>query len=365
MSVIDAVRTTRVNRQLARSTRSSAPGPVLRIALPSKGMEDATMAFLANCGMKVNRPNPRQYRATISALPGAEVLFQRANDVFFKVADGSVDLGITGYDIVCEHQSEGDQVITLEKELGYGGCALVLAVPEGWIDVSSVTDVAEISAEFRRRGADLRVATKYTNLARQFLFDKGINYFTLVEGSGALEAAPALNAADVIVDLVSSGVTLRENRLKQVAGGTIVESQACLIGNRASLLQSAEKLEIARQILERIEAEMRSREYFSLTGNIRGDSPETVARLVTAHTEVAGLTGPTISKVYPKLGGEEGWYAATVVVQSKLLLEAVEALRRAGATNVSVQQLRYMFQEKCWSFEALRHKLAERPADDE
>ena len=105
---------------------------------------------------------------------------------------------------------------------------------------------------------------------------------------------------------------------------------------------------------------MRSREYFSLTGNIRGDSPEAVARRVTSHTEVAGLRGPTISKVYPKLGGEEGWYAATVVVQSKLLLQAIDALRRAGAGDVSVAPLRYMFQSKCWSFEALRRQLSDR-----
>ena len=82
--------------------------------------------------------------------------------------------------------------------------------------------------------------------------------------------------------------------------------------------------------------------------------PEAVARRVTSHTEVAGLRGPTISKVYPKLGGEEGWYAATVVVRSDLLLQAIDALRRAGASDVSVAPLRYMFQSKCWSFEALR-----------
>ena len=240
----------------------------------------------------------------------------------------------------------------------------MLAVPEGWIDVSSVIDVAEISAEFRRRGRDLRVATKYPNLTRQFLFDNGINYFTIAESDGALEAAPALNAADIIVDIVSSGVTLRENRLKRLAGGTIVESEACLIGNRSALRDSPEKLEIVRQVLELIEAQMRSRDYYSMTGNIRGDSPEAVARRVTSHTEVAGLRGPTISKVYPKLGGEEGWFAATVVVQSKLLLQAIDALRRAGASDVSVLPLRYMFQSKCWSFEALRRQLSERPSDD-
>ena len=117
------------------------------------------------------------------------------------------------------------------------------------------------------------------------------------------------------------------------------------------------------QLIE-IEAQMRSRDFFSLTGNIRGDSPEAVARRVTSHTEVAGLRGPTIAKVYPKLGGEEGWYAATVVVQSKLLLQAIDALRRAGAGDVSVAPLRFMFQSKCWSFEALRRQLSERTSDD-
>jgi ATP phosphoribosyltransferase len=351
-------------RDQLRARRNGVVTSTLRMALPSKGMEQQTLDFLATCGMKVSRPNPRQYRATIPALAGVEVLFQRATDVFTKVAEGSVDLGITGYDVVAEHRNEDDGVVILEKALGYSGCALVLAAPEGWIDVSSVTDVAEISAEFRRRGHDLRVATKYPNLTRQFLFDHGINYFSIVASDGALEAAPALNAADVIVDIVSSGVTLRENRLKRITGGTIVESQACLIGNRAALRDHPEKLEIARQVLELIEAQMRSRDFFSLTGNIRGDSPEAVARRVTSHTDVAGLRGPTISKVYPKLGGEEGWYAATVVVQSKLLVQAIDSLRRAGAGDVSVAPLRYMFQSKCWSFEALRRQLSERATDD-
>jgi ATP phosphoribosyltransferase len=92
-------------------------------------MEQQTLDFLAVCGMKVSRPNPRQYRATIPALSGVEVLFQRATDVFTKVAEGSVDLGITGYDVVREHQREDDGAVMLEKALGYSNCALVLAVP--------------------------------------------------------------------------------------------------------------------------------------------------------------------------------------------------------------------------------------------
>lgn len=352
-------------RTQLRARRNGSATPTLRMALPSKGMEQQTLDFLALCGLKVSRPNPRQYRATIPAVPGVEVLFQRVTDVFEKVAEGSVDLGITGFDVLREHQREDDGVLTLVEKLGYAGCALVLAVPEGWIDVSSIIDVAEISAEFRRRGRDLRVATKYPNLTRQFLYNNGINYYSIVESDGALEAAPALNAADAIVDIVSSGVTLRENRLKRLAGGTIVESEACLIANGSALRESPAKQELVRQILELIEAQMRSREYFSLTGNIRGDSPEAVARRVTSHTEVAGLRGPTIAKVYPKLGGEEGWYAATVVVQSKLLLQAIDALRRAGASDVSVLQLRYMFEANCGTYQLLRRKLAGRMSEDE
>src|SRR5205085_10227282 len=132
---------------------------------------------------------------------------------------------------------------------------------EGWIDTTSMVDLAQISADLRTRGRELRVATKYPNLTRQFFYDHGINYFRLVESSGALEAAPQLGYADLIVDLMTSGVTLRENRLKAVAGGQIISSQACLIANRRSLQASTCKLEITRSMLELIEAHLRSRDY--------------------------------------------------------------------------------------------------------
>ena len=338
--------------------RGTTPAEALRLTLPSKGMEEATLDFLKSCGLSVNRTNPRQYRATIPSLRGTQVLFQRANDIFAKVDEGSVDLGITGYDIVREHQYEDDNVVVLMPALGYGHCALVVAVPEGWIDTSSMVDLAQISADLRASGRELRVATKYPNLTRQFLYDHGINYFRLVESSGALEAAPQLGYADLIVDLTSSGVTLRENRLKTIVGGSILSSQACLIGNRRALQASPNKLETTRSILELIEAHLRSRDFYSITANIRAESPEQVARRVTAHSEVAGLRGPTIARVYPKMGGEENWFAVTVVVDSRLLISAVDALRKAGASDLTVLNVRYVFESRSWSFEALRRRLA-------
>jgi ATP phosphoribosyltransferase len=346
---------------MARTNGRASPDRLdegLRVALPSKGMEEATLDFLSACGLKVNRTNPRQYRATIPSLPGTQVLFQRANDIFAKVDEGSVDLGVTGYDIVREHQYEDDDVVVLLNGLGYGQCALVVAVPEGWIDTTSMVDLAQISADLRSRGRELRVATKYPNLTRQFLYDNGINYFRLVESSGALEAAPQLGYADLIVDLTSSGVTLRENRLKTVLGGQIISSQACLIGNRRALQASPQKLETTRAILELIEAHLRSRDFYSITANIRADAPEAVARRVTAHAAVAGLRGPTVARVYPKMGGDEGWYAVTVVVDSKLLISAVDALRKCGASDLTVVNVRYVFESKSWSYEALRRRLA-------
>ncbi len=334
---------------------------VLRLALPTKDWEDEVLSFLKErCGLRIDRSNPRQYRARMYGLPSgpAEVVFQRASDIFDEVNAGSVDLGITGYDIVAEHRSEEDDVVVVYQELGFRGCALVVAVPEGWVDVTSISDVAEVAVELRADGRQLRVATKYPNLTRQFLYDRGVTYFDLVEVSGAIEAAPALETADIICDLTSSGVTLRENRLKTIAGGTVVESQACLIGNRRTLLADAERLEATRGLLELMEAYLRSRRQVSVTANMRGQSAEEVARRVVAGGGALGLRGPTIAQVFPNDATDShDWFALTVVVAEDTLLQAVEALRRAGASEVSATQVRYVFEHRSWTFEALKRQL--------
>jgi ATP phosphoribosyltransferase len=332
----------------------------LRLALPSKGMEEDTLAFLRGCGLVVDRTNPRQYRARLYGLPTGpgDVVFQRAADIFDEVDQATVDLGITGFDIVAEHRAEDDNVVVVHGELGYQRCSLVVGVPETWLDVTSVADLAEVATELRGLGRELRVATKYPNLTRQFFYDRGLTYFSLVEVSGAIEAAPSLDTADVICDLTSSGVTLRENRLKTIAGGTVLDSQACLIGNRRVLVREPAKLEATRYVLELIEAALRARRHLSVTANIRADSAETVARLVTASGDSAGLRGPTVARVYPKQPvGPESWFAVTVVLAEDRLLPAVEALRRAGASDVSAIPVTYVFEHRSWTFDALQHSL--------
>jgi ATP phosphoribosyltransferase len=321
-------------------------------------MEDQTLSFLDKCGLSVDRSNPRQYRARITSLPNIEVTFQRAGDIFEKVDQGSVDLGVTGLDVVAEYRREEDRVEVLLPELGYGRCSLVLGVPDAWIDVTSIHDLSEVAAERRSHGRELRIATKYGNLTRQFLYDHGINHFSLMESSGAVEAAPGLGYADLIADLTSSGVTLRENRLKTVAGGTILQSEACFIANRAELARDASKLERTRRILEAMEASIRARPFLSLTANVQGSSAESVARNVIAHGDVAGLQGPTIARVYPRVP-EEGseWFAVTVVVPKDRLQDAVDSLRRAGASDITAFQVSYVYESRAWSFEALLRSI--------
>jgi ATP phosphoribosyltransferase len=332
----------------------------VRLALPSKGaLGTLTMDLLANIGLKVNRPNDRQYVATIPAVPEIEVLFQRAADIFVKVHEGSADLGVTGYDVVSEEDPGDGTVITAYETLGYGRCEVVLAVPNSWIDVTSIEDLAELTLLWKAQGKPLRIVTKYKNLTKKLLFDKNITNFVLVDANGALEAAPNMGYADMISDVTSTGTTLRENNLKQVTGGNILKSQACLIANRKSL-QSDMALAITQQILERIEANQEAKKYTSITANVRAGSMDEVGALLTSREQLDRLTGqrgPTISKVYTN-GGEQGdWYAVTVVVRQEHLFQAVQHLRQVEGQDITVSPPRYIFGPSSKSGEALLQRL--------
>ena len=134
-------------------------------------------------------------------------------------------------------------------------------------------------------------------------------------------------------------------------------SQACLIGNRRELQADSERLEATRGMLELMEAYLRSRQQVSITANIPGTSAEDVAQRVLASGGAAGLRGPTIARVFPKEPVEGDWFAVTVVVGEDVLLPTVEALRRAGAGEVSATQVRYVFEHRSWTFEALKRQL--------
>lgn len=329
---------------------------MLRLALPSNSeLQEPTLHFFESCGLAVDRPSQRRYTATIPTLPEVAVLFQRSADIPAKVEEGTADLGIVGLERFLEDCPEGSQAFVV-LELGYGRCELVLAVPDIWIDVTSVADLADLSVTLRERGQQLRVATKYPRLTEQFFRSQGVRYFTLVEATGSLEAAPIMGYADIIADITSTGVTLRENRLKTLSDGTLIQAQACLVGNRRLLAEDASKLETTRLILERMEARLRATGYYSITANLRGPGPEAIAEHLRQRPEVAGLEGPTIAKVYSK-DREEEWYAVTIVVAQPKLMSAVEHLRRLGGRGITVTSTNYVFEEESQAYLRLLREL--------
>jgi ATP phosphoribosyltransferase len=330
-------------------------------ALPSKGViAEPTQNFLRDCGLRVDKPNPRQYTGSIPAIPGTNVLFQRVKDVAYKVADGTAQLGITGLDIVQElgHESE---LIVIHDRLGYGHCALVVAVPEAWVDVETMADLADIALDFREgQRRNLRVATTYTRLTRHFLHASGIHHFTLVRAEGAIEAAPTIGYADIIIDLVQTGTTLRENHLKPIPDGTITESQACLIGNRRALQGDPALIDIVRTMLEHIDAALHGRRYSQLTANVRGESAEEIGNKVVSNPLTRGLLGPTIAPIYSANGNSEDndrWFTVTITVKTRDLLPAVEHLRNIGGTQIVTIPARFIFLEESPTFSQLLKRL--------
>jgi ATP phosphoribosyltransferase len=312
--------------------------PTVRLSLPSKGrLAEDCVEFLAACGLRVYKPNPRQYEATIPALPGLTVLFQRPADIVVSVRDGSVDFGITGIDVIEERRGENGQLLMLHEALGFGGCSLRLAVPENWAEVNDVAGLRAYAAGLNR---PLRVATKYPVLTERFLANAGIAH-TLISAEGTLETAPAIGYADMISDLVSSGQTLRDNRLRPLADGLIQNSQAALIANKHELQSHPAALQLARQLLEYFEA------------------PEEIAALVFTQPTIAGLQGPTISRVVVR-SGDPNWHAVNVIVPKAKLFIAVNELRAIGGSGVVVMPVSYIFEEEPPRYSAMLRALEEK-----
>ncbi len=314
----------------------------VRLALPSKGrMEGETMAFLSEAGLNVAKPNPRQFEATIPVMPDLTVLFQRAGDIVVSVRDGSVDFGITGMDTVMERKGENGEILVMLEALGYGGCTLNVIVPESWEQIRTMADLAKMRAELDR---PLRVATKYPNVSAEFLARYDLDDTRLIRAEGTLEVAPAIGYADLIVDLVSTGTTLRDNRLRSLEDGLVLESQACLIANRNSLKTRPEVLAKAQQLLEFVVAHMRAAGNVSIFANIRGESTKVIAERMFDQSVIGGLQGPTISPVITKRSGD--WFAVHIVVARDDLAQVIQELRAIGGSGVVVTPVTYIFEEQ-------------------
>lgn len=329
-----------------------APRTSLRMGLPSKGrMAEDTQDLLKDCALSVYKPNPRQYVAKIPQIPGLEVWFQRASDVVRKLRYGDIDLGIVGADMFAELADQDPDLIVCHEALNFGQCHLALGIPMTgkYANINSLAqlrDMPDWTAE-----TPLRVVTGYYNIARRFFKENGFKHFVLLSADGALEAAPAMGSADIILDLVSTGVTLRENNLKEIEGGNIMQSEGILVANRKSLLERPGLLPIVHELIERFDAHLKAEQFYSVIANMRGASPEAVAKLLLDAPGLQGLQGPTVSNVY-NLNAKDtssaalNFYAATICVRKKQLYPAVKALQKLGGSGVLVQPMTYIFDEE-------------------
>lgn len=321
----------------------------IRLALPSKGrLAEEGLDLLASAGLRVYKPNPRQYKATIPGLPGLTVLFQRPGDIVVSVRDGSVDFGLTGWDIYSERRGANGSSLVLLEDLGIGRCTLNVIVPEGW---EGVDDLAGLQRWQAAAGRPLRVATKYPQLAGAFFSQRGFADVQLISAEGTLEIAPTIGYADLIVDLISTGTTLRDNRLKVLNDGLVLSSQACLIANRDALKTRREVLVLARQLLEFIVAYQRAAENVAVFANLRGESPEKIARQMFTQDVIGGLQGPTISTVITRQ--DESWYAVNIIVRKDQLAQAIAEIRSVGGSGVVVTPVTYIFEEEPRAYQNL------------
>lgn len=331
----------------------------VRLALPSKGiLQQGAEDFLEACGLKVFRPNPRQYAATIPGMPGVTVMFQRPGDIVTSVQAGSIDFGITGYDVLAEKGDGEGAALVIHDDLGFGVCSLNLAVPERSA-AGNVSELRQWAAEAGRAGYPIRIATKFPRTTASFLDANQVSPYQLVSVEGTLEIAPAIGYADLICDLVSSGITMRDNHLRPLTDGVVLRSQAVLIANRHALQNRPEVLAIAHHLLEYIEAYSRGRGSFLIIANMRGDSADAIARRMFAQTSLGGLQGPTIAPVVARehLRQETDWYAINIVVRREQLFEAVGQLRAIGGSGVVVVPCAYIFEEEPLRYRAMLDAL--------
>ncbi|KAK9217614.1 hypothetical protein WN943_006242 [Citrus x changshan-huyou] len=336
----------------------------IRLGLPSKGrMAADTLDLLKNfqfsyffdklflskdCQLSVKQVNPRQYVAQIPQLSNLEVWFQRPKDIVRKLLSGDLDLGIVGLDTVSEFGQGNEDLIIVHDALDYGDCRLSLAIPKYGIfeNINSLRELAQMPQWTAEK--PLRVATGFTYLGPKFMKDNGLKHAVFSTADGALEAAPAMGIADAILDLVSSGTTLRENNLKEIEGGVVLESQAVLVASRKSLIRRKGVLDATHEILERLEAHLRASGQFTVTANMRGNSAEEVAERILSQTSFSGLQGPTVSPVFCKRDGKvtADYYAIVICVPKKALYKSVQQLRAIGGSGVLISPLTYIFDEE-------------------
>ena len=211
---------------------------ILNIGIPSKGRlrKDILNIFRKNKLNLVSERGERDLIGSIKQHKNIKILYLHAREIVERLGDGSLDLGFSGFDLLKESQINIQNKINVLKKYSFGRATLVVAIPDPWIDVQTVADLEEIAFDFKdKKKKRLRVATKYPNLTREFLFSKGVTQFKLVDSLGATEAYPFTGSSEIITDITSTGETLNANNLRVLKDGEILKSEACMMVSKSSI----------------------------------------------------------------------------------------------------------------------------------
>ena len=214
---------------------------IINIATLSKGrLKDQAEKVFKKNGLKIISKSERSLIGSIKGFPTVRVMYMNATEIIEALGKGICAIGISGKDLWRESEHSIQSNISLAKEYNWGKSDLVVAVDNMWLDCVNPTDLEDISYEFYQKKKRLmRCATKFKNLAHEWFNSKGITQYELITSLGATEGANKLGTADLIVDLSSTGETLKQNNLKII--DTILSSSACLFYSKKSIKKKGVK----------------------------------------------------------------------------------------------------------------------------
>jgi ATP phosphoribosyltransferase len=314
-------------------------GPLV-IALPSKGrLKEQVEAWLADGGLALQvSGGARGYVAELKGLPGAQVRLLSAGDIAEALDAGEVHLGVTGEDLLRERGADIDRRVAPLRPLGFGRADLVVAAPKSWLDVDTMADLDEVAHEFlARTGRRMRVATKYLVQTRAFFARHGIADYRIAESGGATEGAPATGAAELVVDITTTGATLAANGLKVLSDGLILKSQAQLAASFAAAW-SAEQRAAAERLLRIVEARAGALGRVILSWPAAADARE--ARAVEALVSEGASRRP---------GG--------LLIEAAAAAAAAARLTAAGLGPVTATRPDFVFEVRSPGYDALAGKI--------
>ncbi len=208
---------------------------MLKLGVPSKGrLMEKTFSWFVDRGVSLRKSgSDREYAGAVDGINGVELVLLSAGEIPRELAAGHIHLGVTGSDLIREKLAAWETRVHAMAPMGFGGADLIIAVPQGWVDVDTLDDLDAAAAAFRKtHGFRLRIATKYHRQVREFLRDNGVADYQLIDSQGATEGTVKNETAEAIADITSTGETLRANGLKILDDGLIHASEATLFRGR-------------------------------------------------------------------------------------------------------------------------------------